>query len=151
MKFTSTILLCAAFVLSSSFAVNAQGNNANKGNNKQAIPVGLLTKYDKSGDGVLSSDERTALRRALNQEYQALIKEFDKSGSGDLDADEFKAMKQSHRKMMVEKFDEDGNGKLEGKEQRKARAWTRDNMPERAFIMAMNFERFKNGPKVPQG
>ncbi len=49
----------------------------------------MLKKFDKDGDGKLSTEERKALMKSRKAE---MLKKFDKDGDGKLSAEERKAM-----------------------------------------------------------
>lgn len=66
------------------------------------MPAEVLKKYDKDGDGKLSQEEREAMRKDRQAEFEAnrakqraeFEKRFDKDGDGKLNAEEEAAMRE---------------------------------------------------------
>jgi beta-lactamase regulating signal transducer with metallopeptidase domain/Ca2+-binding EF-hand superfamily protein len=89
-----------------------------------------IKKYDKDGDGKLSSEEMKAMW--ADQAEQWRIKRYDKDGDGKLNDEERAAMEKDEaarreagekaRQEYVKKYDKDGDGKLNEEETAVARA-----------------------------
>ena len=99
--------------------------NANAGHgpiDSKAGSKGLppdLAKYDANGDGVLSAEEKAALKAALDAKRQAFLDKYDTNKDGVLDATERAAAEadraaaiKAERTADFATLDADGNGKV---------------------------------------
>jgi Ca2+-binding EF-hand superfamily protein len=107
----TAVVLVPLFLLgvaTASTAVAADEKAAPPGGSKRDR---MVNKFDKDGDGRLSTEERQAARDAWQQ------KSFDTDGDGVLSPAEQEAAKQAQAKTL-EKYDRDGDGQLSQDERR---------------------------------
>ncbi len=93
-----------------------------------------MNEFDADGDGILSSEERQAMREAIWAEMQ---ERFDLDGDGELSREERMAMRQAmfeqspRGQELMRQFDKDGNGVLDEQEQAAMDAYQQQQREQR--------------------
>jgi len=101
-----------------------------------------MTQFDLDGDGVLSDEERRAMRQAMRDE---MLARFDLDGDGELSREERMAARQARfensdrGQALMRQFDADGDGVLNDEEQAAMDAYMQEQRDERR---ADQIERF---------
>ncbi|MAO24818.1 MAG: hypothetical protein CMJ35_01320 [Phycisphaerae bacterium] len=117
--------------------INTQGrNNANQNNGRGGFADMLdrMTEFDLDGDGILSEEERRAMRDAMRAEMMA---RFDLDGDGEISREERMAARQAmfedspRGQELMRQFDADGNGVLDEEEQAAMEAFQEQEREER--------------------
>lgn len=114
---------------------NRTGNNA-QGNGAGGFGDMLdrMGEFDADGDGILSEEERRAMRDAMRAEWLA---RFDLDGDGELSREERMAMRQSmfeqsqRGQELMRQFDADGDGVLNEEEQAAMEAFQQEQREQR--------------------
>ena len=148
-----TVCMLAALMAMGAQAQNAT-RKANQESKSQCIKRGDLNRDGKIGpmerqrimrlraeadtnkDGIISDEERAAMRERIMEKRQKVLEEFDTDGDGQLNEDERSALQASiqerrdaRRKEILAKYDKDGDGKLNPEERqalRKDAPWKKD-------------------------
>ncbi|MEZ6162904.1 MAG: hypothetical protein R3B67_00530 [Phycisphaerales bacterium] len=93
-----------------------------------------MGEFDADGDGILSEDERRAMRDAMRAEW---MERFDLDGDGELSREERMAMRQSmfeqspRGQELMRQFDADGDGVLNAEEQAAMEAYQEQQREQR--------------------
>jgi Ca2+-binding EF-hand superfamily protein len=97
---------------------STNGNRSNQGG--FAGMLDRMTEFDTDGDGILSEEERQAMREAMRAE---MLARFDLDGDGELSREERNAARRARfedserGQQLMRQFDLDGNGVLDDEEQ----------------------------------
>ena len=117
--------------------INTQGrtgNNTQSGRGGFGAMLDRATEFDFDGDGILSREERDAMRRALRDEMMA---EIDLDGDGEISREERMAARQARfenserGQELMRQFDADGNGVLSEDEQAAMDAYQQEQREQR--------------------
>lgn len=117
--------------------INTQGRSG--GNNQPSrggfgAMLDRMNDFDADGDGILSEEERNAMRQAMRDEWMARM---DLDGDGELSREERNAARQAmfensdRGQEMMRRFDADGNGVLDEGEQAAMEAYQQEQRDQR--------------------
>ena len=116
--------------------INTQGRSGGNQNAQGGFGAMMdrMSEFDADGDGILSKQERDAMRQAMRDEMMA---KFDLDGDGEISREERMAARQSmfensdRGQEMMRQFDADGNGVLDDEEQAAMEAFQQEQREQR--------------------
>ena len=111
---TKLLIIMPLFLSATLFGAPGQ-----KGNNENAnFPIRdlIIKQFDSDGDGKLSMDERSKMRKKMQGKKQEIIQKFDTNGDGILNNEERTTIRKAFQKRKseaFESFDTDGEESID--------------------------------------
>ena len=117
------------------FSASALAQEGEKKGGKKSKPN--IERFDTDKDGVLSAEEKVAMKASQKKRRAKMITLFDADKDGSLNADEKKTAVMTTKKQNLEikkasivKFDTDGDGKLSEEESSGVQEWVKTQYPD---------------------
>jgi hypothetical protein len=96
----TSIIIAIATLITTVSAVSAAEAQPSTQSAKQrkTVQQNILAKYDANHDGVLSAEEKQAMRKIASDRKETRLAKFDKNNDGKLDRAERRAARNAERK-----------------------------------------------------